>query len=231
MALISLNKLEKLKIKVYRTEERNGMPFDTFEAMFNPESYSLSYENVYSKEQGINSSGNVARYSLTKPSEISLKLILDGTGVSDYAVMVKKADLDVSKRVKRFMELTAYMDGNIHQPKFLKVEWGTLIFKCRLQSVDITYTLFDKGGRPLRAELSTVFVGDLEEKERLKKENKSSPDLTHKRIVKTHDTLPLLCKEIYGSETYYLQVARANKLNNFRDLTPGQELYFPPVKN
>ena len=163
MAFISLNKLEKLKIKVYRTEARNGSPIETFEAMFNPESYMLSYENVYSKEQGINSSGKSARYSLSKPSDLSLKLILDGTGVSDYPVLTSRADLDVSRRVQKFMELTAYMDGNIHQPKFLKIEWGTLIFKCRLLSVDIAYTLFDKGGRPLRAELSTTFVGDLEE--------------------------------------------------------------------
>jgi nucleoid-associated protein YgaU len=122
------------------------------------------------------------------------------------------------------------MDGSIHEPKFLKIEWGTLIFKCRLKSVNISYTLFDKAGKPLRAELDTTFVSDLKDSERVKAENKTSPDLTHKRIVRAHDTLPLMCKEIYGTEGYYLQVARANKLDNFRNLQLGQELFFPPVE-
>jgi hypothetical protein len=56
MGSISLNKLEKLKIKVYRTVERSGTPVDIFDVMFNPETYSLKYENVYSTAQGINTS-------------------------------------------------------------------------------------------------------------------------------------------------------------------------------
>ena len=39
-------KLEKLKINVYGKVGRSGSPKDTFEVMFNPESYSLKYENV-----------------------------------------------------------------------------------------------------------------------------------------------------------------------------------------
>jgi hypothetical protein len=226
MASISLNKLEKLKIKVYRTIERSGVPADTFDVMFNPESYALKYENVYSKAQGINTSGKSAKYALSKPSDLVFKLIIDGTGVSDYATPASNANLDVSKKVNKFLELAAYMDGNIHEPKFLKIEWGTLIFKCRLKSVNISYTLFDKAGKPLRAELDTTFISDLKDSERVKSENKTSPDLTHKRLVKAHDTLPLLCKEIYGTESYYIQVARANKLDNFRSLQPGQELFF-----
>ncbi len=229
MALISSNKLEKLKITAYTDEKRNTSS-GTFDVMFNPESYALSYENVYSKSQGINTSGRKLKYALSKPSELSLKLIMDGTGVTEYLLSIARTELDVSKRIRKFLELTTVMDGTIHEPKYLKIEWGTLIFKCRLQNVKINYTLFDKGGKPLRAELDTSFIGELDETERLKRENKSSPDLTHKRVVRAHDTLPLLCKEVYGSESYYIQVARANKLDNFRDLPPGLELYFPPVK-
>ena len=48
--------------------------------------------------------------------------------------------------------------------------------------------------------------------------------------MKSGDTLPLLCKEIYGSPEHYLRVAQANNLNNFRNLTPGQEIIFPPLE-
>ena len=47
-------------------------------------------------------------------------------------------------------------------------------------------------------------------------------------MVKKGDTLPLLCFLIYGDSRHYLEVARANKLVNFRNLTVGEELSFPP---
>ena len=49
------------------------------------------------------------------------------------------------------------------------------------------------------------------------------------RTVKSGDTLPLLCKEIYGSSAYYLRVAADNELDDFRHLVPGQTLYFKPL--
>ena len=43
------------------------------------------------------------------------------------------------------------------------------------------------------------------------------------------DTLPLLTKQIYGSPAAYLDVARFNGLDDFRTLTPGKEILFPPL--
>jgi hypothetical protein len=40
-----------------------------------------------------------------------------------------------------------------------------------------------------------------------------------------------MCEQIYGSAAFVIQVAKANKLNDFRNLVPGQELFFPPIKN
>ena len=47
-------------------------------------------------------------------------------------------------------------------------------------------------------------------------------------MVLAGDTLPLLCQQIYGSATHYLQVAAFNGLDDFRVLEPGRELLFPP---
>ena len=109
-------KLEKLKISVYGEPLRNGVPQDTFEAMFNPESYSLKYENVYQSYQGINTSGRTAKYSLSKPQNLSLKLILDNTGVADYGLSGNLLGTkDVYQQVQHFLELTCYMDSKIHE--------------------------------------------------------------------------------------------------------------------
>jgi nucleoid-associated protein YgaU len=125
------------------------------------------------------------------------------------------------------------MDGTIHEPKFLKIQWGEGALKdfdCRLESADVEYTSFDRNGAPLHATLKTTFVEDLDPEKRTKLEGKNSPDLSHTRVVKSGDTLPLLAKEIYGSAEYYLRLAQANDLDDFRNLTPGQEIVFPPLE-
>lgn len=228
-------KLKKLSIKAYTTSARSSSNLvGTFEAMYNPTTFSQKYEITYGKNQGYNSSGKPANYARSKPKELSLKLVLDGTGVDEIGLSPSRNKKTVSERVKQFIDLTFTMNGQIHEPNYLMVEWGGkedggLIFSCRLKSVNVIYTSFERDGSPLRAELDIILISDQDVKKRVKKENKSSPDLTHSRIVKSGDTLPMLAKEIYGSPDYYLSVAMVNNLNDFRNLTPGQELFFPPL--
>lgn len=234
MALKNLFKLEKLKINVYGNRLRIGPPQKTFKVMFNPASFSMKHQNVLQKKQGVNTSGASMRYAYSRSEELALDLVFDGTGVSNLgiATVLGLGAKSVSAQIDEFLTLCFFLDGKIHEPKFLKIAWGDGLLKefdCRLESVDIKYTLFDRSGAPLRADLSTVFVEDTEPKKRLRQEGKSSPDLTHSRIVKSGDTLPLLSKEVYGDSSYYLRVAQANNLDDFRNLQTGQEIFFPPL--
>ena len=229
MELLNFFKLEKLRIEMYGNRRRIGLPKETLKVMFNPESYSLSYKNEYSDNQSINSSGRESKYILSSPESLSLKIIIDGTGTADFG-LVNLFKKNVYEQVDDFLKKVARRDGNLHEPQFLKIAWGkNFKFDCRLEEVTVTYTLFDQSGNPLRAELDASFIDDIDTKKRLKLEDSQSADLTHKRIVKEGDTLLLLCEAIYGAPDYYLQVAKANKLGNFRNIVPGQELYFPPL--
>ncbi len=233
MGLLSRFKLQKLKISVYDTRKRSGFSFNSFEVMFNPTSLSMSHENVYEKCQGFNSSGSEARYAHSRSEELSLDIVIDGTGVDQMGLMkLLKPTPDVTTQVDDFLEKCFHMDGEYHEPKFLRISWGDGVlqsFDCRLKKVDIKYTAFERSGAPMRAELTAVFVEDIEQSKRQKLEGKSSPDLSHSRIVRNGDSLPQMCKAIYGSAEHYLRVARANGLDNFRALVPGQEIVFPPI--
>jgi hypothetical protein len=203
--------------------------------MFNPDTFAQKHEIEYGKCQGLNSTNRVVNYSRTKPRELNFKLVLDGTGVQDAGFLRIRKKPTVSQWVKEFLDLTFHMNGEIHAPNFLLVEWGGteddgLSFSCRLLNVNVTYTSFNRDGSPLRAELDITLISDEESRKRIAKENKSSPDLTHSRMVKSGDTLPLLAKEIYGSAQYYLRVAQVNNLDDFRNLTPGQVIIFPPLE-
>ena len=227
-------RLNKVTFKAYPTSTRSGVPLGDFTAMYNPESFSQKYQIEYGKNQGFNSSGKPVNYARSKPGELNLKLVLDGTGVNVAGAVPSVKRASVSEQVRKFIDLTFTMNGQIHEPNYLVVEWGGkenggLIFSCRLGSVNVTYTSFDRNGSPLRAELDIVLLGDQDVKKRVKQENKCSPDLTHVRVVRAGDTLPLLSREIYGSSRYYLQLARINHLDDFRNLIPGAELVFPPL--
>jgi hypothetical protein len=236
VALKNLFKLEKLKINAYKDAERTQSA-GAFEAMYNPTSFAQKYEIVYGKNQGMNSAGKSVDYSYSKPAELKLNLILDGTGVDQMGITLLKNRKTVAERVDEFLELAFHMKGASHEPNYLEVEWGDLkfwgdpTFPCRLCSVEVSYTSFNRDGTALRAELEITLLSDQEVKKRQKKENKSSPDLTHSRIVKSGDTLPLLCREIYGKSDYYLRVAEVNDLDDFRNLRPGQALFFPPLES
>jgi nucleoid-associated protein YgaU len=100
---------------------------------------------------------------------------------------------------------------------------------AKLLTIDLVYNLFKPSGQPLRAKATCTFAISISDEVRLKLEDQHSPDLTHVRTVKDGDTLPMMCHEMYGDPKYYLEVARVNKLKNFRSLSVGEKIFFPPL--
>lgn len=225
---LKVSKIEKLKIDAYKDEKRQGSPLDSFEAMFNPTEISQRFAITWGGQQGANANGKRLHFSYSKPSDLNLKLTLDGTNV-DVLPSGAAGRQSVTDRVQAFMKVAYQYDGALHEPRYLRVTWGKLSFDCRLSSVDVSYSLFDRDGTPLRANLSIVLIADASADKLAKEANKQSPDLTHARVVRGGDTLPLLTKEIYGSSERYLDVARYNGLKNFRKLEPGKQILFPPL--
>jgi Contractile injection system tube protein len=225
----NLFKLEKLKIFAFVDVERTRRAtVPTFEAMFNPASIEQSYCIPWGKRRGMNESGAELQYAGSNPAELRLVLVFDGTGVDTIgiAALPRKS---VATRVDELFAVAHRYNGAIHQPNYLRAMWGELSFDGRLANVDVKYTSFDRDGTPLRAELTVKLLADISAEKLAKLENKQSPDVTHERVVRSGDTLPLLTKEVYGSATPYLLVARWNGLDDFRRLTPGARIEFPPL--
>jgi hypothetical protein len=223
-------KLEKMLILAYESSEKaeSGGKTDAkdqFEALINPETYTIEYKVKTANAQGQGSSGAQAKFEYTLPEELSFEFLFDNTGIIDG----KPKEDGIFDDVNHFRQMLTGYQGNSHEPYHLKLVWGNLIFKGRAIELGITYRLFNPDGQPIRAVVKVKFKGSVEEKKRVALEDKSSPDLTHVRKVKAGDTLPLLCNQIYGDPKYYLQVAQVNTLSNFRSLTLGSELVFPPL--
>ena len=206
----------------------------------NPDKYSLDYEVLFSNSQTPGSSGQELLFDRIKPQKLIFEFLFDRTGAISNSVAIPglggllslggENKNGVQPDIDNLRKITMGFDGDLHRTKYLILNWGKLLFKCCLTKMNITYKLFRPDGTPLRASAKCYFEEFRETELRLKEENKNSPDLTHIRTVKEGDSLPLMTYRIYGDSKYYLQVAKVNEIENFRNLEVGQQVFFPPIE-
>ncbi|HVZ42084.1 MAG TPA: hypothetical protein VHI13_22585 [Candidatus Kapabacteria bacterium] len=215
--------LERIRIDAYSKPDYSGGIVGTFEAFVNPNELTIAYEIEYDSAQGSGTTNSRMEFKKMKPGDLTIAFFLDGTGANGSRA-------DVQQMVEEFQTVTGY-DGDIHRTKYLKIAWGTIAIKsCVLKSASIAYKLFKPNGIPLRAVITAVFTENSDDQTRVAKAQDESPDLTHVRLIRGGDTLPALCYQIYGDPGYYLDVARANRIDNFRNLVPGTRVFFPPLE-
>lgn len=231
--------LTKLKIKAFSDEQFSEEVADgEFRTLLNPETYIFKYKIEQNDDQASGTSATAPRFNRALPEDLELEFVFDRTGVlTDYGSAgaaddktFKDEGRGVIDDIEHFKKVVFDYNGEEHKPNYLIISWGTLLFKGSLSEMDITFKLFKPDGTPLRASARAKFKGFVEDDLRVAMENNSSPDLTHVREVKKGDTLPLMSYRIYGDSKYYLEVAKANRITNFRKLEVGQRIFFPPIE-
>ncbi len=223
--------LVKILIKAFKNK-RLTVPIDDenhreFEVPINPESYSQNYKVEYDAKKGQGNQGTNPKFKSSAPLEFKFEFIFDGTNTIEGYTMY---DLTVRQQIDKFLETVYNLNGEIHQPNFLKIVWGgDFTFDCILTNLDINYVLFKPSGEPLRAKVNATFLNYIEAERRAREEDKKSPDLTHIRKVDLLDSLPYTSYKVYGDANLYMQIAKANELTSFRNLPAGGQLIFPPL--
>jgi len=241
-----LNPLEIGKMTIAKCEVKDTGPVaskssdDIYVTNINPASFkpnhSISYAGEATDEKkAIGKSDTPARYTGTNPEDVSFDIVLDGTGVlrSTQLQMLKDGSTTkvVIKLLEKLKKVVYDFVGDEHQPNVVEIKWGSgVAFFGRLKSMNVDYTLFHPLGNPLRAKVSMSFRSYETPKQTSANETQESPDMTHHVTVRAGDTLPLLCEQIYKDPSRYVMVARYNRLDGFRQLTPGTELTFPPIR-
>ncbi len=231
--------LIKLRIKAYKDERYSDEVSEgEFKTLMNPENYTFRYKIEQNEDQASGTSATAPRFNKALPEDLELEFVFDRTGVvTDYGnsgtsdnKTFKDEGSGVIDDVEKFKKVIFDYNGDEHKPNYLVISWGTLLFKGTLAEMDITFKLFKPDGTPLRAVAKAKFKGFIEDNLRVARENNNSPDLTHVRVVKEGDTLPLMTYRIYGNSKYYLEVAKVNRISNFRKLEVGQQIFFPPIE-
>lgn len=225
------NGVSKIVVVAYQDKEVREQAKDLppFVIPVNPENYSQNYKVDYDVRRGHGQQKTEVKFKSTAPEELKLEFVFDGThAIQDY-YYDSQSQKTVKEQVTDFLKTVYDMSGEIHMPRYLKLFWGeNFMMQCVMTNVDINYTLFNKSGEPLRAKVSATFLDHIAKEQRVAREGKESPDLSHVRKVKSGDRLDALAYSIYKDSKYMLQIAKANNLVSLRNLMPGNSLQFPP---
>ena len=248
--------IDKMRIEVFQEKEYKEPPLKTIFVQLNPEKYSIKQNVAFCEGQAMGTTGTDLKFNKIEGEEVNFEFLFDSSGVVPKGKIVdgkgtvtgmdlagaigetlKPAVVNplgeaetVEKEVEEFKKLLMSYDGKTHQTSYLRLLWGGFTLDCRLKTMDVEYSLFRKDGRPIRAKVKCGFKGTIDFKLMVAKENKSSPDLTHQRLMKMDDKLTLLSEDIYQDNSYYIDVAKNNKLLSFRQVKLGEEIIFPPIK-
>jgi hypothetical protein len=162
------------------------------------------------------------------PAGYSLKDVMFDTSQIDPG-----PDRDVRTYTQELLRLViVYGDINDRDPPPpVQFQWGKFIlFRAVVTKVDVTYTMFDADGIPVRAKCTITltqqdpsddFAGSMNPTTRTEARK------TH--IVQQGDRLDLIAHREYGSAGYWRHLAEANGLADPRALQPGQILALPPL--
>jgi hypothetical protein len=220
LASLQLMKLIAFTDETFQTPVA-GLPYSV---MMNPDSIKWGRSIEYNEQQAPDSSAPSQKYKSTPSEKLSFDIVIDCTGIVDSLRVVMLAEITALENV-----VYTY-NGTIHRPNFVKIIWGLgLSFNGVLTSFDTTYTLFSPAGNPLRAKVSLAFSEYIAPTTVAVQDGDESPDMTHMVDVVQDVNLPQLCQQVWGDNSYYVQVARFNGLNKFRNLKGISRLIFPPI--
>lgn len=188
--------------------------------MFNPEQYTLSRSAKYTDANVKGLESPIPEWGYGSPEVLSMDLFFD----------TYESGLDVRLFTERIAKLldpdeTAKKD----EPPPCLFVWGTLTFKCRLESITKKFTMFNPLGMPVRATLSVTFRGYNELDVLLAKNPFRSLGHTKTYIVKDGDRLDHISWKVYDESGLWKKIADANNIENPRELESGRVLIIPPA--
>ncbi|HTI28304.1 MAG TPA: LysM peptidoglycan-binding domain-containing protein [Kutzneria sp.] len=158
------------------------------------------------------------------PRTLSLEMFLDATAEHDDSV---------ERQVERLMDACVptpkSLSANKPASPWVRFDWGTArttSFDGVLSSLQITYTLFDVDGKPLRATCA-LSISEASIDEPGQNPTSGSREATRTHQVVAGDSLEQIAWREYGDATAWRVIAAANDIDDPMTIAPGRELLVP----
>ena len=197
--------------------EPQGQP--AFNVLFNPTQYTVDKSNQIAESGIPGLRSPVLQFVNGNTRTLAMELYFD----------TFEERTDVRDHTDRVYDLLAIVPDT-HVPPICLVSWGSFQFQCVLERVSGQFLLFLPEGKPVRARLSVTFKEFIPVDVLVSEKPTRSADHRKTRTVQEGDSLSLIAWQEYGDPELWRPIARANRISDPRQLTPGQVLAVPRIE-
>lgn len=194
---------------------------------YNPKDLRVSGGSTWSPAEG-NQEHDVAPHQFVRPNPrtMAVQVLLDRYGTESGDV---SADIETLFAWTRpYRSPTPAPDGQVSAP-WLRFQWGsTRYFRCYLESVNVSVTLFSSEGLPLRA-TADLSLKELAEPLPLTNPTSGGAGGERRHRVEAGDSLHAIATAQYGNPRYWRGLAAFNDVDDPLRLRTGTSLAVPDV--
>ena len=191
--------------------------------LFNPHEYSIDRSNSFGAAVVPGLGGPLLQFVHGDASTLTMELFFD-----DFTDAPPSGG-DVEVRTQEIVSLMS-IDAELHAPPPVRFIWGRLNFKAIIERVSQRNTLFRPSGVPARTTLTVTFKEYKTLVERLEDPRLQSADRSKRRLIIGRGTLWAMSAREYRDPALWRVIARANDLDDPRDVTAGQWVFVPPLQ-
>lgn len=215
-------------------ETAGGMQ-ETFVCQFNPEDFQIQTSGKFSEVERMGEDSPIVQFIGGRTSDLQLKLFFDTSSKYEIksgtlaAKPKREAASDVSVYTNKLMSMVR-VDGKVHRPPIVTFSWGSLVFSGFVKSVGVHYVMFEKGGMPVRAEVTLDMLSMDLSVTTEKLSPRESPDRTKCIVMTSDSSLWDVAEKEYGDASYWREIARANDILNPLEVAAGTRLKVPALQ-
>jgi len=184
---------------------------------FNPTDYKLSKSNTFAEITIPGLESPPIQYIRGGSESLTVQALVD---TSDTLDDVRKSYVDNIRKLMRPQQ-------SLHAPPIVQFVWDKTVFRGVVEKLDVNYVLFAKNGVPLRAQLDITLKEYRPAREQDLDPPRTSPTVEKSYVVRRGDTWDRISAAVYRRPDAWRELARANGINDPRDLRPGLVLTVP----
>lgn len=217
-----------ITIECYKDEKFGSKIGAKWTGKYDPCELKLNYKNEFKCNKAIGVSPPAA-YSGEKEKKMTFPLIIDNSWMAELQTPGTKTP--ISTQVKDFIKKVHNVNSESHNAPYLKITLGGFIFSGQSLEIEVEYKMFNAKGKPQRADVKLTILETEAVSVKKKEAGLKSPDLTRSVLINEGDSLAGLSQKYYDTPTYYMELARFNRLPHLRALKPGMRIIIPPLES
>lgn len=199
--------------------------------LFNPTEYSFERSNTYKATPVPGLGAPLLQFVNGESDHLSMELFLDDyTDPQGPTSLLQKESDPLGSRLRALTTLLE-IDRDLHAPPPVRFNWGPMEFSAVIERLGRKVTMFHPDGAPARASLSVSFKEYRTLRQQLEDPRRESADKTKRRVVVGRERLWWIAAREYDDAGEWIRIARANDLDDPREIVPGDWLELPPIEN